>query len=405
MSAGSGNGDRIRRWRLVLGSGNAEGTGVALRGTDAEMDAALSALYDQPIAPPGRPPRKGDRRGGLGASAPRIARWLGDIRRLFPVPVVQVLQRDAFDRLGIERLLLEPEMLEAVRPDVHLVTTLMGLRSVMPNKSKALARTVVRQVVENLLRHLEQPARQAMTGSLDRAARTGRPRPRDIDWNRTILRNLAHYQPDYGTIIPARWVGFGRRRPAMRDLIVCVDQSASMGASLLYASLYACVLASIPAVRTSLVAFDTAVVDLTDQIHDDPVDLLFGLQLGGGTDIVQALSYCESLVRRPEDTILVLVSDLFEGGSRRKAVARAARLARSGVQIIALLALDDDGEPAHDREFASSLAHLGIPCFACTPDQFPRMMAEAIERRDVGDWAAREGIVTARSGDEPDARR
>lgn len=387
---------RLRRWRLVLGGGEAEGTGVALRGTDAEIDGALSALYDSPTQEPTRPGRKDQRRGGLGGSAPSVARWLGDIRRLFPSPTVTVMQRDAVERLGIERLLLEPEMLAAVRPDVHLLTTLMALRSVIPARSRELARGVVRQVVEDLLRRIEQPARQSVTGSLDRSARTRRPRPRDVDWNRTILRNLAHYQPSHKTIVPERLVGFGRRRPSMREIILCIDQSASMASSAVYASLYGCVLASIPALRTELVVFDTSVVSLTDRLGADPVDLLLGLQLGGGTDIRKALRYCEQLVRRPQDTVLVLVSDLFEGASHKQALAAAARLVRAGVQLIVLLALDDDGEPAHDREMAAALAAMGVPCFACTPDRFPGLMAAALERRDVAGWAASEGIVTAR---------
>lgn len=389
--------NRVRRWRLVLGGGPADGTDVALRGTDAEMDAALTALYDSPTIEPNVPRRSRERRGGLGASAPRVARWLGDIRRLFPSSVVRVMQRDALDRLGLERMLVEPELLAAIHPDVHLVATMLALRSVIPARSKEVARGVVRQVVTELLQRIEQPARQAITGSLNRADRTRRPRASDIDWNRTILKNLKHYQPAYKTVVPERWVGFGRRRPAMRELILCVDQSGSMGASLVYSSLYACVMASIPSVRTELVAFDTAVVNLTEQLQGDPVDLLFGLQLGGGTDILQALRYCESLIQRPEDTIVVLVSDLFEGANQKQTLARAARMVRSGVQLIALLALDDDGEPAHDRDFAALLAALGVPCFACTPDKFPELMAAAIARGDVGDWAAREGIVTARA--------
>jgi len=318
--------NRVRRWRLVLGGGPADGTDVALRGADAEMDAALTALYDSPTIEPNVPRRSRERRGGLGASAPRVARWLGDIRRLFPSSVVRVMQRDALDRLGLERMLVEPELLAAIHPDVHLVATMLALRSVIPARSKEVARSVVRQVVTELLQRIEQPARQAITGSLNRADRTRRPRPSDIDWNRTILRNLKHYQPTYKTVVPERWVGFGRRRPAMRELILCVDQSGSMGASLVYSSLYACVMASIPSVRTELVAFDTAVVNLTEQLQGDPVDLLFGLQLGGGTDILQALRYCESLIQRPEDTIVVLVSDLFEGANQKQTLARAARL-------------------------------------------------------------------------------
>jgi Mg-chelatase subunit ChlD len=374
--------ERQRRWRLILGGGAADGIGCALATADLGMDRCLEKLYAE------------DRDGGLGNSAPHVARWLGDIRRYFPTPVVRVLQQDALDRYGLRRMLLEPEMLEAVEPDVHLVATLLALHGVMPAKVRETARRVVRQVVADLERKLANPLRQAIAGSLNRSTRNRRPRHRDIDWHRTIRANLRHYQPAYRTLIPATRIGFGRRATALRDIILCVDQSGSMAASVVYASILAAVMASLRAVRTSLVVFDTAVVDLTDQLAD-PVEVLFGAQLGGGTDIQRALSYCQGLVRAPHDTILVLISDLYEGGDRQQLLKRAASLTAAGVQLIALLALSDQGAPAYDHGIASALAGLGAPAFACTPDQFPDLMAAAIERRDLAQWAAARGIVTA----------
>ena len=351
--------ERQRRWRLILGGGAADGIGCSLAAADLGMDRCLEHLYDE------------DRSGGLGGSAPRVARWLGDIRRYFPTPVVRVLQQDALDRYGLRRLLLEPELLEAVEPDVHLVATLLALNGVMPAKVRETARRVVRQVVAELERRLANPLRQAIVGSLNRSVRNRRPRHGEIDWHRTIRANLRHYQPDYRTVIPATRIGFGRRAAALRDVILCVDQSGSMAASVVYSSIMAAVMASIRAVRTSLVVFDTAVVDLTDQLAD-PVEVLFGAQLGGGTDIDRALGYCQGLARAPHDTILVLVSDLYEGGDRQRLLARAASLTASGVQLIALLALSDQGAPAYDHGIASALAGMGAPAFACTPGPVPR---------------------------------
>jgi Mg-chelatase subunit ChlD len=245
------------------------------------------------------------------------------------------------------------------------------------------------------MRKLANPTRQAVLGSLNRATRNRRPRHSEIDWHRTIRANLKHYQPEYRTIVPERRIGFGRKRSSLRDIILCVDQSGSMASSVVYAGVFGAVLASLPAVRTRMVVFDTAVVDLTEELHD-PVDLLFGTQLGGGTDINRALGYCQGLVRRPHETILVLISDLYEGGSRDEMLKRAAALAGSGVQMIALLALNDDGAPSYDHGVAAALAAMGAPAFACTPDLFPELMAAAINRHDIGQWAAAREIVTAR---------
>ncbi|PVC89135.1 hypothetical protein DBP19_21130 [Streptomyces sp. CS090A] len=390
-SAPPADGERMRRWRMVLGADSAESTGCTLTGQDVAMDGALNALYGG-----GGGKKPGGRGGsgrsaGLGASAPSVARWLGDIRTYFPSSVVQVMQRDAIDRLGLSALLLEPEMLEAVEADVHLVGTLLSLNKAMPETTKETARAVVRKVVDDLEKRLESRTRATLTGALDRSARISRPRHRDIDWDRTIRANLKNYLtipgtdggPDTGTVVPERLIGYGRASQSVKkDVILCIDQSGSMAASVVYASVFGAVLASMRTLDTRLVVFDTAVVDLTDQL-DDPVDVLFGTQLGGGTDINRALAYCQSKITRPADTVVVLISDLYEGGIRDEMLKRVAAMKASGVQFVTLLALSDEGAPAYDHEHAAALGALGAPAFACTPDLFPDIMAAAIEKRPL----------------------
>ena len=378
----------LRRWRLMLGGDAADGTDAVLSQRDAAMDAALAALYDAP------PRERGKRQAGLGGSAPNVARWLGDIRSFFPSSVVRVMQQDAMERLNLKQLLLEPEMLETVEPDVHLVADLLALSGMMPAKTKQTARLVVRRVVEEIERKLAEPMRSAVMGALNRTVRNRRPKHREIDWNRTIRANLRHYQPEYRTVVPETRIGFGRKRSALRDVILCIDQSGSMATSVVYSGIFGAVLASLPAVRTQVVVFDTSVVDLSDKL-DDPVEVLFGAQLGGGTDINRALAYVQSLVQRPEQTILVLISDLIEGGLRENLIKRAASIVTSGVNLITLLALSDDGAPVYDHDNAAALAALGSPAFACTPDQFPDLIAAAIGRASIAEWAAARGITTA----------
>jgi Mg-chelatase subunit ChlD len=371
--------EAARRWRLILGGQAADGTGVNLTGRDLQMDRTLEALYDS------------DRRGGLGSSTPSVARWLGDIRDYFPASVVQVLQRDALERLDMTRMLMEPEMLEALQPDVHLVADLLALSGSIPAKTRDTARQVVQRVVDQLMQRLAEPTRQAVSGALNRAARNRRPRHSDIDWPRTIRANLKHYQPDYQTIVPEIRIGYGRRRQALRHIVLCIDQSGSMAASIVYSAIFGAVLAMLPAVTASLVVFDTAVVDLTDQLAD-PVDLLFSTRLGGGTDINRAVAYCQQQIRSPRDTIFVLISDLYEGGVEEEFLKRAVALTASGVRFVALLALSDEGAPSYNAPLAAQLATLGIPAFACTPDKFPDLMAAALQHGDLRDWVAREEL-------------
>ena len=268
------------------------------------------------------------------------------------------MQQDALERLNLHQMLLEPELLEAVEADVHLVANLMSLNGVIPERTKETARLVVRQVVDELLRKLDNPMQQAIKGSLNRSQRNNRPRHNEIDWNRTIRANLQHYQPDYGSIIPERLIGYGRKRSALKDIILCVDQSGSMATSVVYASIFAAVLASMPAVKTQLVVFDTSVVDLTEMLQD-PVDVLFGTQLGGGTDINRALSYCQGHVRQPQETILVLISDLCEGGNNEAMLKRVASIVASGVQMVTLLALSDDGAPYFESPKCCDIFRFG----------------------------------------------
>ncbi|HZZ41465.1 MAG TPA: VWA domain-containing protein [Tepidisphaeraceae bacterium] len=378
--------EKLKRWRLILGGDAADGIGATLDSRGLQMDRALSALYE---------PKSGKRQAGLGASSPHVARWLGDIREFFPSSVVRVMQQDAMDRLGLRQLLLEPEMLESVEPDVHLVADLLSLAGAMKGKSRETARIVVRKCVEDVQRRLAEPVRQAVNGALNRSIRNRRPKHREIDWNRTVRANLRHYQPQYKTVVPETRIGFGRKRSSLRDIILCIDQSGSMATSVVYSGILGAVLASLPSVSTKVVAFDTAVVDLTEKLSD-PVDVLFGTQLGGGTDIGRALAYCQSLITRPADTIFVLISDLIEGGVRETLIKRAASIINSGVTMVTLLALSDDGAPAFDHTNASDLATLGSPAFACTPDLFPELIAAAIQKRDIGQWASEHDLGTAR---------
>lgn len=380
---------RLRRWRLVLGEPAREACPAELSAAELRIDQALGALYDAE--------GPGGLKGGSGASSPRVARWLGDIREYFPASVVQVMQKDAFERLDLKSMLFQPEMLAAVQADVHLVATLMSLRGIIPARTRDTARLVVRKVVDALMRKLEEPMRSAVSGALNRAERNRRPRHAEIDWHATIRANLRHWQESCHSIIPAQLVGHGRKaRRTQREVILCIDQSGSMAASVVYSSIFGAVMASLPAVKAHMVVFDTAVVDLTEQLSD-PVEVLFGVQLGGGTDINRAVGYCQSLVRDPRNTIMVLISDLYEGGVEKNLLQRAGELVQSGVQLITLLALSDEGAPSYDHRLAAKLAALGVPSFACSPDHFPALMAAAIRREDIGLWASRQGIVSARA--------
>ena len=374
--------NRLKKWRLILGE-NAEEeneTSYPLDPVAASVDKALDALYGESA------------KAGLGSSAPKVSRWLGDIRKYFNKETVQIMQKDAFERLGIERMLLEPELLQTVEADINLVSTLISLNKVIPTKTRETARLVVKKVLDQLIQKMQHPMREAVMGALSSAYRNRRPKLNEIDWHRTIKLNLKHYQPEYKSIIPQNLIGHGKKGQSLRNVILCVDQSGSMAASVVYSSVFGAVLASIPSLKTKMIVFDTAVADLTKELHD-PVDLLFGAQLGGGTDINKALSYAEQQVENPNDTILILISDLYEGGNASEMLRRAGRLKASGVQFICLLALDDEGIPAYDKAIAEKLSAFGIPVFGCSPNVFPDLMAAVIKKDNLKNFLSKHNIA------------
>ena len=364
------------RWQLMLGADEELG---GLRGSLQVMDRALGALYNTGDDAE-------DRRGGLGASAPSVTRWLGDIRNYFPSRVVRVMQTDAIERLGVRSLLTEPEVLETLEPDVHLVATLAQLSSVIPERSKATARAVVAKVARQVEERIADRLQQSVLGALNRASRTSRPRPGDIDWNRTIAANLKNYLPEHRTVVPERLIGYGRRHLGVqREFAICLDQSGSMATSVVYASIMAGVMASLRTLRTSLVAYSTDIADLTEALAD-PVDVIFGAQLGGGTDTSPALEYCRRTITRPSAAVLLLISDLYDSDPKRM-LEHIARIQADGIQVVVLLTLSDDGLPFYNHDVAASLGDMGVPAFGCTPDAFPDLIAAAIQGEDLGRWA------------------
>lgn len=387
------NNNILKKWRLILGGDEADGTGIKLDDEMNGIDMALTVLYDYDKTNSFDYDQvKGS--GGSEKSNPHIARWLGDIRNYFPKSVVKVLQNDAMKFPELKRkMMFEPEILEQTEADVHLVATLMEMGKLIPSKTKETARKVVQKVVRELMNRLEQKTISAITGAIDKSSINRRPKFKEINWGATIRKNLKHYQPEYKTIIPEIKIGYGRKsRKFIKDIVLCIDQSGSMGTSVVYSGIFGAVLASIPNVRTKMLLFDTQVTDLTEELKD-PVDLLFGVQLGGGTDINLALRKSQEVIHRPSETILILITDLYEGGNVEEMHRRAQELVASGVHVICLLALNDEGSPSFDTNNANRFASLGIPVFACTPDLFPELMAAAIKNENIKNWAGKNDIV------------
>ncbi|NOV01414.1 VWA domain-containing protein [Paenibacillus planticolens] len=390
--------EQMNRWRLILGAASEEkllsyGSGSAMLDEESRLvDEALAAIYDETsvsTADTG-PDAGGSRQAGLGASSPKLAKWLGDIRTFFPPDVVSVIQADAIERKGLKQLLFEPELLSQVKPDIQMVATLMALKGKIPEKTKETARQLVKAVVDEIVKRLSQDLRRAVTGALNRRQHSPLPSATGLDWNTTIRKNLKHYDKERGLLLPEKVYFFDRaRRSKEWTVILDIDQSGSMAGSVIYASIIGSIFASMPALDTRVVAFDTEVVDLSEQCAEDPVDMLFGIQLGGGTDINKSVSYCSSFITEPKKTLFILVSDLYEGGNRTEMMQRLADMHQAGVKTICLLALSDQGVPSYDETVAKKLSQYGIPCFGCSPDKLPELIEGALKGHDLSVLADR----------------
>lgn len=383
--------ERIKRWRLILGTESNQQfaamngqQAVSLSEEQALMDQALAAIYNRSESG-----GFGSGRGaGNGPSNPQISRWLGDVRTLFEKDLVTVIQSDAMERCGLRQLLFEPELLEHVEPDISLASAILMLKDQIPQRSKESVRAFIAKIVEEINKLLEADIRRAVTSAVNRRMHSPIPSASAMDFPLTIRRNLKNYNPELGTIVPEHFYFFDRTTTAPSKqwtIILDVDQSGSMGESVIYSSIMSCILTSMAAIRTHIVAFDTKVVDLTEKC-EDPVDLLFGFQLGGGTNIDQSVAYCQKFVENPAKTLFFLITDLEEGGNRASLLRRLKELKESGVTVACLLAIADGGKPYYDAQMAERVASLSIPCFACSPQMLPTLLERALKGQDLASF-------------------
>lgn len=367
----------LARWRLILGrfADNALGGGLSDRGDYARMDRALGYLYGREYA--GRNVRQSeDRDGTLDPSRMTVPEWVREVRDLFPKETAEVVQRHALRRYNMTELISDPEVLQRLEPSYELLKMLLTFRGMLEGEVLNLARRIVREVVEELTRRLARDVKQVLWGRLNRQRRSRLKVSNNLDWQRTIRANLKHYDRQKRVLVLETLHFFTRMKRHMPwNIIMAVDLSGSMMDSVIHSAVMAGIFHGLPAVRVRLIAFDTSVVDLSDRVGD-PTELLMSVQLGGGTDIASALAYCEGLVHNPVRTILILVTDFFEGNSVPAMIASVKRLREAGVRVLGLAALDPEAMPVYDRDVAQMCVDAGAEVAALTP----KRLAEWLER-------------------------
>lgn len=371
---------RNRRWRLALG--RAAAPLAELNDQDARWDQAMDYLYRREGEGAGA---DGDRDGrdrhgspdGSGLMTPTD--WINEVYQLFPRSVAEKLADDALNRYGLTEIVTSAEALERVTPSMALVKAILNTKQLMEPPVLSMAREIIAKVVRDLLRQLAQPVRNPFSGPKDRNRRSRIAIAANFDPKATLRANLKHFDADSGQLVIAEPLFHTRvRRQQDRwQVIICVDQSGSMADSVIYSAVTAAIFHGIGSLRTHLIAFDTEVADLSDQVAD-PVDVLMGVQLGGGTDIGRAVRYAAQLVDTPRRTMVVIISDFYEGGSAENLHSAVGGLVGSGAKVLLLGALSVSGEAFYDRHTVAQLVELGADFAVMSPDRLAEWVAEVI---------------------------
>lgn len=370
----------LARWRLVLGKYARDQINVGMTPREQRIETALDFLYSREYQ--GRGVRDNEtqdsREGGLEPTQLTIPHWLNEVRELFPKQTIAVIEKHALDRYGLTELVTDPEILRRLEPNFELLKMLLTFRGHLKGEVLNEARRVIRSVIEEIKQKLVTEVRRAFSNRTNRFQHSNLKVAQNLDWRGTIRKNLKNFDTERKQIAVEQVLFFSRiQRRLPWHIILCVDQSGSMADSVIYSSVMAGILSGLPLINVKLVVFDTSVVDLSEHI-DDPVELLMNVQLGGGTNIGQAMQYCEQLVEDPHRTIVVLISDFFEGGAPSALLASCRRFREGGVRLLGLASLDQIGTPTYDEQMAERLAEQGMDIAALTPKLFAEWLAKAI---------------------------
>ncbi|MFE1996957.1 vWA domain-containing protein [Leptospira kirschneri] len=365
------------RWKLILGNGSEQSFGNETFSEEQQrMNVAMEYLYGREY--------KEDRNvqtGGLNESNLTVPLWINEIHELFPKRTIERIEKDALERYQVMEMVTNPELLKRASPNTTLLKAVLHTQHLMNPQVLSLARELVRKVIDELMKKLETTILTSFQGVKNRNLRSSLKIYKNFDIKNTIRSNLKHYDLKSQKLILQKPLFHSRTYRSIAErwhLIILVDQSGSMLDSVIHSAVTASIFWGIKSIKTSLILFDTEIVDVTDHCSD-PVETLMKVQLGGGTDIGSALLYAEGKIENPRRTIIVLISDFCEGAPPLKLISNTHHLVESGVKVLGLAALDETSNPNYDKEIAEKLVNVGAEIAAMTPGELANWVNEKIK--------------------------
>lgn len=366
--------ETLNKWRLILGEFSEQQ--IPVSGEYKELDSVLDFLYSREYKEEQGIREKGY--GGREESNLTVPSWIAKVRKLFPARTVEILQKQAIDKYQLKELLTDEKILRQMQPDMELLKNILAFKGSMSPQVLAVAREIIAEVVREIEKQLEHEIRQAFYGKKNPYKSTSMKSMRNFDFKKTIRRNLKNYDRERKFLIPEQLYFCSRvKKQNEYHIIIVVDESGSMLQSVIYTAVMAGIFSKLSALKTDLIIFDTSVVDLTDYASD-PVEVLMSVQLGGGTNISKALDYAATKITSPSKTIVVLVSDLYDGYDYRQMYRRVYDIVETGARMLVLPALDFNANGSYDTNAAQSMTNLGAEVAAVTPGELAQWIAKIV---------------------------
>lgn len=366
----------LNRWRLILGSFS----NLEIDNEYSEIDETLNFLYDREYTQNGgySLDNFNNSNSSKEKSALTVPKWISKVKKLFPKETVEIMQKQALEKYKLTEILTDENILKEIEPNIELLKNILTFKDMMSQNVKKLAYDIVKKTLEEIKNKMEVEIKKVFYGKKLPNSNTTNKIFKNLDIKKTIRYNLKNYDIKNKTIFTDKlFFNQNIKKYNPYNIIILIDESGSMLDSVIYSSIMASIFANLPYLSIKLIIFDISVVDLSEHIKE-PIDILFKVQLGGGTNIAQALEYAKKITFAPDKTIVLLISDLFDSNDYKLMYKNANDIIESGSKLIVLTALDYNANSIHDKEAARYFSKIGAKVGALTPSKLSKWISDII---------------------------